>query len=336
MRAPLLSGDESAPPSSSSPSSSSGAAAFDSADFDPPDSVIFRRARRALPTWRAAACLWLLLAATGALLGLLASLLTYASRSLQAVKLDVLAAATARELAGAVPAGASFAAYLAISLGYGALAALPTAFVAPSAAGSGIPEVKCVLNGVLMPGVLSLRTLFVKLGGLIFAVSSGLPVGKEGPMIQTGAIIAALLATGRLPAQCGRGCKIRNAGSGGGSFGVGSGGAGGASLSLYDELRHDRERRDMVVCGAAAGVAAAFGAPVGGVLFAIEEGASFWFKKLTWRSFFCAVVAAFTVEYFLSGLGVPGTSAGSWGTLGTPGMFSFGDFTTEAGGWKMW
>ena len=86
----------------------------------------------------------------------------------------------------------------------------------------------------------------------------------------------------------------------------------------------------------AVAVAAVFGAPVGGVLFAIEEGASFWFKKLTWRSFFCAVVAAFTVEYFLSGLGVPGTSAGSWGTLGTPGMFSFGDFTTEAGGWKMW
>ena len=71
MRAPLLSGDESAPPSSSSPSSSSGAAAFDSADFDPPDSVVFRRARRALPSWRAAACHWLLLAATGALLGLL-------------------------------------------------------------------------------------------------------------------------------------------------------------------------------------------------------------------------------------------------------------------------
>lgn len=37
-----------------------------------------------------------------------------------------------------------------------------TAFVAPAAAGSGIPEVKAYLNGVDAPEIFSLRTLVVK------------------------------------------------------------------------------------------------------------------------------------------------------------------------------
>lgn len=41
-------------------------------------------------------------------------------------------------------------------------ASVITAFVAPAAAGSGIPEVKAYLNGVDAPEIFSLRTLVVK------------------------------------------------------------------------------------------------------------------------------------------------------------------------------
>ena len=57
-------------------------------------------------------------------------------------------------------------------------------------------------------------------------------------------------------------------------------------------------RRNFISAGAGAGISSAFGAPVGGLLFAMEEVSSFWNLKLGWQTFFCTMVSAFTTVSF--------------------------------------
>jgi H+/Cl- antiporter ClcA len=118
------------------------------------------------------------------------------------------------------------------------LAAAVTCALSPAAAGSGIPDVKVYLDGVVVkPSPFSRATLAAKALGSVGAVAGGLSVGKEGPFAHMGACVADALAdAARLPAR-------------------------------------SRRRQDAVAFGAAAGVAAAFRAPLGGALFALEEAA---------------------------------------------------------------
>lgn len=53
------------------------------------------------------------------------------------------------------------------------------------AAGSGIPEIKTILGGFVIPDFLSLKVLVVKAVGAVFAVSTGMCLGKEGKLIQS-------------------------------------------------------------------------------------------------------------------------------------------------------
>lgn len=175
------------------------------------------------------------------------------------------------------------------------IATFLVAFIEPVAAGSGIPEIKCYLNGIKVPRVVRIKTLLCKAMGIIAAVSGGLACGKEGPMVHSGAVIAAGVSQGRSTTLA---CDCK----------------------MFKDFRCDHVKRDFIACGAAAGVSAAFGAPIGGVLFALEEGASFWNQSLTWRIFFASLVSSFTLNTILSAY------KGSPGDLSNPGLANFGLF----------
>ena len=68
-------------------------------------------------------------------------------------------------------------------------------------------------------------------------------------------------------------------------------------------------------------MAAAFGAPVGGVLFALEEGASFWNPQVLLQSLLCSSLSALTLNFFLGGFDSLG-----FGTLGALGVLTFGSY----------
>uniref|UniRef100_A0A2S2NYS5 Chloride channel protein n=1 Tax=Schizaphis graminum TaxID=13262 RepID=A0A2S2NYS5_SCHGA len=168
-------------------------------------------------------------------------------------------------------------------------------YVEPMAKGSGIAAVKCFLNGIKVPRLIRLKTLAVKVIGVITVALGGLWGGKEGPMIHAGSIVAAGISQGKST-----------------TFNK--------DLGALNFFREDHEKRDFVSGGAAAGIAAAFGAPVGGLLFSLEEGASFWNQALTWRIFFGSMISMFTLHSVLSAY------HGHPGDLTYRGLLNFGKF----------
>lgn len=68
--------------------------------------------------------------------------------------------------------------------------------ISPAAAGSGIPDVKAYLNGVEHPAFrnfFTVETFVAKVIGSALAVASSLVMGKEGPMLHAGSILAVIL-----------------------------------------------------------------------------------------------------------------------------------------------
>ncbi|SPP74226.1 H(+)/Cl(-) exchange transporter 7 [Drosophila guanche] len=162
------------------------------------------------------------------------------------------------------------------------LSVLPVAFgaamvtyIEPITAGSGIPQVKSYLNGVKIPRIVRIKTLAVKAIGVITSVVGGLAGGKEGPMIHAGAVVAAGISQGKSTTFV-------------------------KDFRVFKAFRDDHEKRDFVLGGGAAGVSAAFGAPIGGMLFSLEEAASFWNQNLIWRTLVASIISVFTLNIVLS------------------------------------
>jgi chloride channel 3/4/5 len=132
----------------------------------------------------------------------------------------------------------------------------PAPMVFYSAAGSGVAEVRVILSGFVLHGYLGVKTLVLKTVGLIFSVASGLSLGKEGPYVHIATCI------------------------------------GNVACRLFSKYNHnDAKRREVLSASAASGVGVAFGAPIGGFLFSLEEISYFFPQKTLFRTFFCCIVS---------------------------------------------
>jgi len=156
--------------------------------------------------------------------------------------------------------------FLALSSLFAAISALLTVYIGPGAIASGIPELMAYLNGIDYPKFIGLKTLFVKVIGLCLAVSAGLCIGKEGPLAHIGAIL-------------GHGILY-------------------LPINFLKKFRNETYKREIACAGAAAGVSAAFGSPIGGSLFIYEisRPSSFWSFELMWKVFFCSSISTFVLN----------------------------------------
>jgi chloride channel 3/4/5 len=133
-----------------------------------------------------------------------------------------------------------------------------------SAAGSGVAEIRVIVSGFVLHGYLGLKTLFIKTIALILSVASGLSVGKEGPFVHIAACV------------------------------------GNVSCRLFSKYyQNDMKRREVLSAAAASGVAVAFGAPIAGVLFSLEEVSYYFPPKTLFRTFFCCIVSLPQIPHYL-------------------------------------
>lgn len=156
--------------------------------------------------------------------------------------------------------------YLSWTLYPTALAAFSTGFsqsITPHSGGSGIPELKTILMGVVLEDYLAIQNFGAKVVGLTCTLTCGSTVflGKVGPYVHLSAMAAAYLG------------KMRT--------------------TVTREYENKFKQHEMLVAAQAVGVATVFGAPISGVLFSIEVMSPHFAVRDYWRGFFAATCGAF-------------------------------------------
>ncbi|CAC9436470.1 putative CLC-type chloride channel [Leishmania infantum JPCM5] len=142
---------------------------------------------------------------------------------------------------------------------FSTMAAVTAAYLcktyAPYASGGGIAEVKTIVSGHHVKRYLGGWTLITKVVGMCFSTGSGLTVGKEGPFVHIGACVGGIIS-GALPSY-----------------------------------QQEAKERELITAGAGGGMAVAFGAPVGGVIFALEDVSTSYNFKALMAALICGVTA---------------------------------------------
>ncbi|KAK1677057.1 hypothetical protein QYE76_037905 [Lolium multiflorum] len=135
------------------------------------------------------------------------------------------------------------------------------------------------------------------------AVSLGLNLGKEGPFVHISACLANLLSQG----SAGR-FRLR--------------------WKWLRYFNNDRDSRDLITCGALSGVCAAFRSPVGGVLFALKEAATWW--RSARAAVACAISSARPLSWWCCRASSRYTATGSAHCLARAGSSSSRSVTSPS------
>lgn len=131
-----------------------------------------------------------------------------------------------------------------------------------TAAGSGVPEVKTILSGFVIRRFLGSYTLCAKTIALILAIASGMALGKEGPYVHLATCVGNIMSR---------------------------------FFPYINE--NDLMKKQILSASASSGVALAFGSPLGGVLFILEEINHYLPATQLFLIFICAMTSTLFLKF---------------------------------------